>query len=198
MPTTGPFLSSAGGPSAVTEIYSYAVSTGGWTQWVSQAKETQALRTAQQAAHELHEAGTSEEAIAAMMADHECGSIPGASTGIHEPDEASGGMKPGQLWVIAGHTSRGKSVLMLQIAAGILTMREFLARMVRTPIAACRFDNPATDENTDLNQSIEQDGTLEKLDSLRAIEIDNVLIEEPARGARLFSQFVASRANLCP
>jgi replicative DNA helicase len=36
-------------------------------------------------------------------------------------------MKPGQLWVIAGHTSRGKSVLMLQIAAEYLTRGERVA-----------------------------------------------------------------------
>ncbi len=39
-------------------------------------------------------------------------------------DLVSGGMKPGQLWVIAGHTFRGKSVLMLQIAAVYLKTRE--------------------------------------------------------------------------
>lgn len=152
-------LDTMGGAAAVSEVYSYAVSTDGWTHWVSQAKEAQALRTAQEAAHNLHEATTSEEAIAeassaldairkaaqsprrsmtareageefmaALLADHEAGTIPGAPTGIHELDDASGGMKAGQLWVIAGHTSRGKSVLMLQIAA------DFLARGKRVAV----------------------------------------------------------------
>lgn len=151
-------LDRLGGPSAVTEIYGYATSSHGWTQWIAQVKEAQALRTAQEAAHKLHEAETSadaiaearaaldairkavegprrsmtakqagEEFIAALMADHAAGTIPGASTGIQELDLVSGGMKAGQLWVIAGHTSRGKSVLMLQIAAEFLTRGERVA-----------------------------------------------------------------------
>jgi replicative DNA helicase len=191
-------LDSIGGPAAVAEIHNYAMMADGWTQWVSQAKETQALRTAQQAAHKLHEAGTSEEAIAeasaaleairtaaqssrrsitareagkefmaAMLADHEAGGIPGASTGIHELDEASGGMKPGQLWVIAGHTSRGKSVLMLQITGAFLLRgqrvalftlelmaREVFGRLVST-IGRVNFQaitKPATARKYELEQ----------------------------------------------
>lgn len=47
--------------------------------------------------------------------------IPGLSTGIPILDDASGGMRAGELWVICGKTSRGKSVLMLQLAAEVLT-----------------------------------------------------------------------------
>lgn len=45
------------------------------------------------------------------------GDIPGLSTGIEILDAASGGAKPGELWIVGAETSGGKSVLMLQIAA---------------------------------------------------------------------------------
>lgn len=48
------------------------------------------------------------------------GSIPGKSTGVHEIDEISGGMRPGEFWVVCGQTSRGKSVLMLQMAGEVI------------------------------------------------------------------------------
>jgi replicative DNA helicase len=51
-----------------------------------------------------------------FRADHENGDIPGKSTGIDQIDAISGGMRPGEFWVVAGKPSRGKSVLMLQIA----------------------------------------------------------------------------------
>ena len=54
--------------------------------------------------------------MAKFKADHEAGDIPGSSTGIPELDTVSGGMCPGEFWVIGGKPSMGKSVLMLQIA----------------------------------------------------------------------------------
>jgi len=50
----------------------------------------------------------------------EAGDIPGRSTGIPQLDQSSGGMRGGELWVIGGQTSRGKSVLMLQIAVSVM------------------------------------------------------------------------------
>lgn len=65
-----------------------------------------------------------EEAVRAFfesfVADRESGDIPGRSTGIAELDAVSGGMKPGELWVVCGQTSRGKSVLMQQIACDVI------------------------------------------------------------------------------
>jgi replicative DNA helicase len=55
--------------------------------------------------------------IANMLRDYNSGGLPGMSTGIAELDEICGGMRPGEFWVIAGKPSRGKSVLMLQIAS---------------------------------------------------------------------------------
>jgi replicative DNA helicase len=54
--------------------------------------------------------------IQRLLADREGGDLPGSSTGIGELDAISGGMRAGQLWTIGGRPSRGKSVLMLQIA----------------------------------------------------------------------------------
>lgn len=55
-----------------------------------------------------------------FIANREAGEIPGKSTGIAELDAICGGMRPGELWVICGETSRGKSVLMLQMVAEVI------------------------------------------------------------------------------
>jgi len=57
----------------------------------------------------------------------DAGPIPGKSTGIHPIDFISGGMKPGEFWVIGGKPSRGKSVLMLQIAGAFIDEGEPVA-----------------------------------------------------------------------
>jgi replicative DNA helicase len=56
-----------------------------------------------------------------MLRDYNSGGLPGMSTGIAELDEICGGMRPGEFWVIAGKPSRGKSVLMLQIASKFIS-----------------------------------------------------------------------------
>lgn len=70
-------------------------------------------------------AWTAKEAAEAFleqfMANHEAGEIPGKSTGVPELDAISGGMRPGEFWVVCGQTSRGKSVLMIQMAAEVIT-----------------------------------------------------------------------------
>ena len=45
----------------------------------------------------------------------ENGDLPGISTGINQLDNIGGGMKPGELWIIGGKTSAGKSALSYQI-----------------------------------------------------------------------------------
>ena len=50
-----------------------------------------------------------------MKERSENGDMPGLSTGIYQLDEVGGGMRPGELWVICGETSSGKSVLSYQI-----------------------------------------------------------------------------------
>lgn len=59
--------------------------------------------------------------LAKFQADHAAGDIPGMSTGIAELDSVSGGMRPGEFWVIGGKPSMGKSVLMLQIAESFIS-----------------------------------------------------------------------------
>ena len=52
--------------------------------------------------------------------DFAFGDMPGHPTGVDKIDGHIGGMKPGELWVIGGKPSQGKSVLMLQVAANFL------------------------------------------------------------------------------
>jgi replicative DNA helicase len=56
------------------------------------------------------------EFIDKFKINHEAGDIPGYSTGIQVLDQISGGMRGGELWIAAGKPSRGKSVLIIQIA----------------------------------------------------------------------------------
>jgi replicative DNA helicase len=58
--------------------------------------------------------------IAAYLASHNNGDLPGQSTGIGEIDAITGGAKPGELWVVSGPSSSGKSVLMYQIESEFL------------------------------------------------------------------------------
>jgi len=53
--------------------------------------------------------------------------LPGVSTGIGEIDGITGGMKPGELWVIGGPSSSGKSALMYQVAQEFLGQDRVLA-----------------------------------------------------------------------
>lgn len=64
------------------------------------------------------EAGT--EFYRRIIENYENGDIPGASCGIPMLDEASGGMRKGEFWVIGAETSGGKSVLMIQMMRAIL------------------------------------------------------------------------------
>jgi len=63
----------------------------------------------------------SKQFIENLLRDYNSGDLPGMSTGIPELDEICGGMRPGEFWVIAGKPSRGKSVLMLQIASKFIS-----------------------------------------------------------------------------
>lgn len=48
------------------------------------------------------------------------GDLPGMGTGIPQIDEKTGGLRPGELWVVGAPTSAGKSVFMLQVAGHAL------------------------------------------------------------------------------
>jgi len=62
-----------------------------------------------------------------LVTAYESGDIPGHGTGIECLDQICGGMKPGELWVIGGKPSRGKSVLMLQVANAFIGRGEATA-----------------------------------------------------------------------
>lgn len=74
-----------------------------------------------------HDSGilTAKQAVAKlqaqMLAAANNGENPGLSTGLGPIDEATGGMRPGELWVIAAEPSGGKSVAMLQAAASAIS-----------------------------------------------------------------------------
>ncbi|MBX3740145.1 MAG: AAA family ATPase [Akkermansiaceae bacterium] len=58
-----------------------------------------------------------------FIEDREAGAIPGTPTGLAALDAVSGGMRAGELWVVGGQTSRGKSVLMTQIASEVISSK---------------------------------------------------------------------------
>lgn len=58
--------------------------------------------------------------ISSYVSAHKNGDLPGESTGIPEIDVVTGGMKAGELWVVGGQSSSGKSVLMYQVASELL------------------------------------------------------------------------------
>jgi replicative DNA helicase len=69
--------------------------------------------------------------IKAFMASVEAriqnGDMPGLSTGIDQIDQKTGGLRPGELWVVGAKTSFGKSVLMLQIGGNAVRLNKRVA-----------------------------------------------------------------------
>ena len=140
-------LSNCGGPSAVTDVYTFAPYASGWAMWVNSLREMKARRLALKAAQSLIDAADSGDALETVRvacesiskavtghnrsstgkqavkafsdifkSTHEAGDIPGGTTGIPQLDQISGGMRPGELWVMGAKPSRGKSVLIIQFA----------------------------------------------------------------------------------
>lgn len=65
--------------------------------------------------------------MAAVEARIANGNMPGLSTGIQQIDEKTGGLRPGELWVVGAKTSFGKSVLMLQIGGNAVRLNKRVA-----------------------------------------------------------------------
>lgn len=60
--------------------------------------------------------------VAQWKADFESDdAIPGMPTGFDEIDGICGGMRDGQLWIVCAKSTRGKSIMMLQIAANAIS-----------------------------------------------------------------------------
>lgn len=56
-----------------------------------------------------------------IEASQGAGELPGLSCGMPPIDLITGGMRPGQLWITAGETSAGKSVMLLQMVNAVLS-----------------------------------------------------------------------------
>lgn len=73
----------------------------------------------------------SEESTKEFVIDFEClidpDKSPGIPTGCEPIDSLTGGMRPGELWVMCGQTSSGKSVAALQFAANALGLGKQVA-----------------------------------------------------------------------
>jgi replicative DNA helicase len=69
-----------------------------------------------------------DEFVKMFVSIAQSGDIPGSTSGIDEIDGITGGLRPGDLWVVSGPSSSGKSALMYQIAS------QFLGDARRVPI----------------------------------------------------------------
>lgn len=96
---------------------------------IAQSKELiDALQTAVRGPRRsVNARDATEEFLTRTQAAMDAGPIPGASTGLMQIDAVSGGMKPGEFWVVGGKPSRGKSVLMLQMACSFIERGEAVA-----------------------------------------------------------------------
>jgi replicative DNA helicase len=113
-----------------------------------------------QGSSEVYDARTASKAfLDALIERHTAKDSGGEKTGIEAIDEHTGGMRPNELWVIGAKTSGGKSVLMLQMAAGMiqggkrvaifsleLGVEEVMARIISntTGISMGEIMNPKT------------------------------------------------------
>lgn len=111
-----------------------------------------------QGSSEVYDAKRASQAfVAALQERHEAGTTAGQPTGIVAIDIHTGGMRPGELWVVGAKTSGGKSVLMLQMAAGMIAsgkrvaifslelgVEEVMARIIcgQTRVSMSKIMNP--------------------------------------------------------
>ena len=111
-----------------------------------------------QGSSEIYDAKRASKAFIDLLEErHSAGESAGIQTGVSAIDNHTGGMRPGELWVIGAKTSGGKSVLMLQIAAQMieegkrvaifsleLGVEEVMARIVcgQTRISMSNIMNP--------------------------------------------------------
>ena len=84
------------------------------------------------------------------------GEYPGLETGFPELDAISGGMRPGELWVVMGKPGKGKTALMLQIALNASGTSKpalgFSCEMMRTQLMARLCANVARMDLTTILQ----------------------------------------------
>ena len=74
-----------------------------------------------QGSSEIYDAKRASQAFIRELEElHAAGEMAGDATGIDWIDNHTGGMRPGELWVVGAKTSGGKSVLMTQMAAQMI------------------------------------------------------------------------------
>jgi replicative DNA helicase len=95
--------------------------TNGYDAVAAMRTATELAQDILQGSSEIYDAKRASKAfLAALTERREAGTTAGTPTGISAIDEHTGGVRPGELWVIGAKTSGGKSVLMLQMAADLI------------------------------------------------------------------------------
>lgn len=95
--------------------------TNGYDAVAAIRKATDLAQDILQGSSEIYDAKRASQAfIQSLQEMHEAGTTAGDETGIPWIDDHTGGMRPGELWVVGAKTSGGKSVLMLQMAAQMI------------------------------------------------------------------------------
>lgn len=123
-------------------------------------KATELAQDILQGSTEIYDAKRASQAFISELQDlYNAGETAGAQTGIQWIDQHTGGMRPGELWVVGAKTSGGKSVLMVQMAAEMilnggkvaifsleLSVEEVMARIISnlTRVPMDKIRNPKT------------------------------------------------------
>jgi len=95
--------------------------TNGYDAVSAMRRATEIAQDILQGSSEIYDAKRASKAFfEALQERHSTGTTAGVSTGITVIDAHTGGMRPGELWVVGAKTSGGKSVLMLQMAADMI------------------------------------------------------------------------------
>ena len=95
--------------------------TNGYDAVSAMRQATEMAQDILQGSSEIYDAKRASSAfIAALEERHSAGTTAGQTTGIEAIDDHTGGMRPGELWVVGAKTSGGKSVLMLQMASEMI------------------------------------------------------------------------------
>lgn len=140
--------------------------TNGYDAVSAMRKATEMAQDILQGSSEIYDAKRATKAfIEALEERHAAGTTAGVPTGIDAIDTHTGGMRPGELWVIGAKTSGGKSVLMLQMASEMIAtgkrvaifslelgVEEVMARIVcgQTRVSMSSIMNPRQLDKGDL------------------------------------------------
>lgn len=140
--------------------------TNGYDAVSAMRKATDLAQDILQGSSEIYDAKRASKAfLEALEERHSAGTTAGTPTGVSAIDNHTGGMRPGELWVVGAKTSGGKSVLMLQMASEMIAegkrvaifslelgVEEVMARIVcgQTRISMAHLMNPRELDKGDL------------------------------------------------